>query len=85
MTTQFSLAQPLTPSSDSLEERIQGSQASQVLGEFVSTSALFPIIDAIRGIALAGWLHYLTEPAHYALFAAAFIQAWVLGSVKSDK
>jgi class 3 adenylate cyclase len=85
MNTQLSISQPLTPSGDSLEERIQGSLTSRVLGEFVSTSALFPILDAIRGIALTGWLHYLTEPAHYALFAAAFIQAWVLGSVKSDK
>ena len=85
MTTQLSLSQPLTPSSDSLEQRLQGSQTSRVLGEFVSTSALFPILDAIRSIALTGWLSYLAEPAHYALFAAAFVQAWALGSVKSDR
>ncbi len=67
---------------DSLESRIQGSSASRIFGEFVSTSALFPILDVIRKVSIDGLASYLGEPAHYALFAAAFIQAWFLGTVK---
>ncbi len=84
MTTQLSLPQPLISRASSLEERIQGSQATRIIGEFVSTSALFPILDAIQGIAANGWINYLSGPAHYVLFAAAFVQAWFLGTTKSD-
>ncbi len=68
----------------SLEERIQGSKTARVVGEFVSTSALFPILDAIRVIATEGKLQYLSEFPHYVLFISAFVQAWVLGTTERD-
>ena len=68
----------------SLEERIQGTTASRVIGEFVGTSALFPILDLIRIVSVESLAHYLSEPAHYILFAAAFVQAWFLGTAKSN-
>ena len=66
-------------SSGTLEERIQGSRAVNIAREFVTNSALFPIFDAIRVMAAEGVGHYLAEPAHYALFVAALVQAWFLG------
>jgi class 3 adenylate cyclase len=85
MAIQLSLPQILVNRSASLEERIQGTQAARVIGEFVGTSALFPVVDAIRVIATEGWLEYLKEPAHYILFGAAFVQAWFLGTAKSER
>jgi len=67
-----------------LEERIQGTPASRVAAEFFATSALFPILDAIRVIAIEGWINYLAEFAHYILFGAAFAQALFLGTIKTD-
>ncbi len=78
----FSLSAPNRPIS--LTEQIEGTQTARIITEFVSTSALFPILDAIRVITAEGWLNYLREPAHYVLFAAAFVQAWVLGTARSD-
>lgn len=84
MATQLSISQTLVNRNLSLEERIQGSQLTRIVQEFVSTSALFPILDAIRGISTVGWLDYLSEPAHYVLFAAACVQAWFLGTSQKD-
>lgn len=67
----------------SLEELIQGTVPSRVFGEFVGASALFPILDAIRTITTEGLMPYFSEPSHYVLFAAAFIQAWFFGTVKT--
>lgn len=85
MATQLSFPQALAGRTLPLEERIQGTTLFRVIGEFVSTSALFPILDAIRAIAGEGWLRYLSEPAHYVLFGAAFIQAWFLGTTRSER
>ncbi|MCU7812538.1 MAG: adenylate/guanylate cyclase domain-containing protein [Candidatus Thiodiazotropha sp. (ex Notomyrtea botanica)] len=68
----------------SLEERIQGTVSSRVIAEFVGTSALFPVLDAIRSITIDGAHVYLSEPAHYMLFIAAFIQAWYLGTANES-
>lgn len=68
----------------SLEEQIHGTQATRILGVFFSVSALYPILDAIRGITAEGWIAYLSDLPHYLLFIAAFIQAWFLGSSKRD-
>ncbi len=84
MATQFSFPLPFVNRNISLEDRIRGSTASKVIGEFVSTSALFPILDAIRVIASEGLVLYLSQPAHYVLFIATFVQAWFLGTAKSD-
>lgn len=42
MATQLSISQTLVNRNLSLEERIQGSQLTRIVQEFVSTSALFP-------------------------------------------
>ncbi|MCU7851994.1 MAG: adenylate/guanylate cyclase domain-containing protein [Candidatus Thiodiazotropha sp. (ex Monitilora ramsayi)] len=55
-----------------------------MIAEFVGTSALFPVLDAIRSITIDGVYVYLSEPAHYILFFAAFIQAWYLGTANSS-
>jgi len=84
MAAKLSMPQLSTSLNVSLEERIQGSKAARVMGEFVSTSALFPILDAIRVIAGEGWLQYLSEFPHYVLFISAFVQAWFLGTTERD-
>lgn len=84
MATSSALPQSLSGRPLSLEERIEGTPVAKIIGEFVGTSALFPILDAIRGVAAEGWLVYLSEPAHYVLFAAAFVQAWFLGTARVD-
>ncbi len=69
----------------SLQERIEGTPTARVISEFVTTSALFPVLDAIQVISVEGWGRYLSEPAHYILFLAAFIQAWFLGTVPTKR
>ena len=70
--------------SASLEERIQGTPAGRIAAEFFATSALFPILDAIRVVSVEGWINYLSEFSHYILFGAVFTQAWFLGTAKTD-
>lgn len=82
--TTLSISLPITNRSSSLDERIQGSTAAKIVGEFISTSSLFPILDAIRNIAADGWIQYLSEFPHYILFISAFVQAWFLGTTKPD-
>ncbi|GAB4422402.1 MAG: adenylate/guanylate cyclase domain-containing protein [Anaerolineae bacterium] len=84
MAIELPLPQIATQQAASLEERIKGTATHRVLTEFFGTSALFPILDAIRVISEAGILAYLAEPSHYALFAAAFFQAWFLGTAHKD-
>jgi class 3 adenylate cyclase len=84
MATQTTFPLSFVKSNISLDERIRGSTASRVIGEFVGTSALFPILDAIRVVSTEGLVSYLSEPAHYVLFAAAFVQAWFLGTTESN-
>lgn len=84
MTSQLA-SPPLIPgSSISLDQRLRGTVPSRVLTEFVTTSALFPILDAIRAISSEGLLHYLAEPSHYVLLAASLVQAWFLGTAEKD-
>ncbi|MCB0155651.1 MAG: adenylate/guanylate cyclase domain-containing protein, partial [Anaerolineae bacterium] len=84
MSSPLTDSHPAIPSSSSLEERIKGTIPARILHEFVVTSALFPILDAIRVISTEGIGSYLAEPAHYILFVAAFVQAWFLGTAKND-
>lgn len=84
MATQLSLSQHLPRPTTSLQERIEGTRLSRVFAEFVSTSALFPILDAIRVITATSLKSYLSEPVHYVLFGAAFFQAWFLGTAKKN-
>lgn len=84
MTAHMSLSQNLTRPTLSLQERIEGTKLSRVFAEFVSTSALFPILDAIRVITATDLKSYLAEPVHYILFGAAFFQAWFLGTAKQN-
>ncbi|MCU7845653.1 MAG: adenylate/guanylate cyclase domain-containing protein [Candidatus Thiodiazotropha sp. (ex Monitilora ramsayi)] len=83
METYRAYLQSIKDRQHSLEERIHGTSTSRVIAEFVGTSALFPVLDAIRSITMYGAVEYLTEPAHYMLFIAAFIQAWYLGTSQS--
>lgn len=85
MAIELSLPEAIARRHVSLEERIQGTTTFKVIDEFVSTSALFPLLDAIRVISAHGWLDYLSSAAHYIIFATAFIQAWLLGTMKSDQ
>ncbi len=84
MTSQLAAPQLLPTSSISLDQRIRGTIPSRVLTEFVTTSALFPILDAIRVISTENLSGYLTEPSHYALVAASLVQAWFLGTAEKD-
>lgn len=68
----------------SLQQRLEGTTLSRILLEFVSTSALFPILDAIRVVTAEGWVAYLVEPSHYMLIAATLVQAWFLGTSRRD-
>lgn len=85
MAIQLSLPKPFSNHGASLEERITGTTAARVVGELLTTSALFPVLDAIRVISADGVGHYLAEPAHYILLGAAFMQAWFLGTARSDR
>jgi adenylate cyclase len=84
MTLPGAISHPFLQHNVSLEERIKGTPATRVMNEFVETSALFPILDAIRVISTEGIVQYITEPAHYVLFVAAFVQAWFLGTAEKD-
>ena len=62
-----------------LSQKIEGSARSRIWREFVTTSALYPVFDAIRVLSTEGVIAYLTELPHYLIFAAAGLQAWFLG------
>ncbi|MDA3949934.1 MAG: adenylate/guanylate cyclase domain-containing protein [Spirochaeta sp.] len=66
---------------DTIERRIDGTVLSRSLTEFFGTAALFPILLTIHSVAASGLHDVITEPANYALFAAAVLQAWILGAV----
>jgi class 3 adenylate cyclase len=66
---------------DTIERRINGTVLSRTLTEFFGTAALFPILLTIYGVAADGWREVAMEAATYALFAAAILQAWILGAV----
>lgn len=82
MTIQLESLYNFAKNNISLEERIQGSIPSRIIGEFVGTSALFPILDAIRVISTTGLAYYLGDVTNYILVIAALIQAWFLGTTK---
>lgn len=62
-----------------ITQQIQGSPRARILREFVTNSAVFPLLDAIRAISTEGIILYVGEAPHYLLFFAAALQAWFLG------
>jgi len=66
-----------------LSKQIEGERWAAVWHEFLTSSAIFPIFDAIRVISANGLGNYLTELAHYIMFCAAWVQAYVLGAQKA--
>jgi len=69
----------------SLQVQIDGSPFFRVLSEFLRNSALYPMLQAIRKVTDTGWEAYLSNPVHYVLFLAMLIQAYVVGTMQSQR
>lgn len=66
--------------SGDLDVRLRGSRRGQVLEEFFTSSAHFPLVNIFLELLLKAPADYLLEPDPYALLAGAFVQALFLGS-----
>ena len=73
------------PSESILRQRINDSQLTRFISEFLTNSGHFLILKILTDTILDGWLESLRDPTEYILIATMLLQAWYLSRPSSNR